>query len=385
MNAKNKKVVSLILGFMLVFVVMAPAIARATSPNVLEGLQTQLNSIKLQIISLFQRFGIASDKTPSCAYGTTDGQCAVRSGSMTSACAKEGEQTNDTIKCCDGLVVNRSVCAKPQTKCQNAGQFCGGIAAGAFQCCAGLVCKLNGNYPDAGGTCVANQPCPDARGAKAGEACNLATTFAKNPQSGQCCQYPSSCNAPEDWSTFKSERECENLVCLKVAEPPASFCRDGTATPISDNTGCVSGYECKKIGTCPAPLESGNLCLPPVKAFAKNPDTGECCSYESTCVIPKDWRVFYSKEECASGTLNCVGEGGAIGYEVTALGSNDWERTGKYLKCCDGLVQIDYATRPNTNGVCTSVHGWLGSTCTRCGDGICGSGENKCNCPHDCK
>ncbi|MDD4319628.1 MAG: hypothetical protein PHW10_04885 [Candidatus Peribacteraceae bacterium] len=33
-----------------------------------------------------------------------------------------------------------------------AGEFCGGIAG--FQCADGLTCKYDGNYPDAGGTCV---------------------------------------------------------------------------------------------------------------------------------------------------------------------------------------------------------------------------------------
>lgn len=32
------------------------------------------------------------------------------------------------------------------------GGFCGGI--GAIQCKKGLVCKLDGTYPDAGGICV---------------------------------------------------------------------------------------------------------------------------------------------------------------------------------------------------------------------------------------
>ncbi|MFA5076955.1 MAG: hypothetical protein WC488_00840 [Candidatus Micrarchaeia archaeon] len=32
------------------------------------------------------------------------------------------------------------------------GEFCGGIAA--FQCESGLECRLDGTYPDAGGTCI---------------------------------------------------------------------------------------------------------------------------------------------------------------------------------------------------------------------------------------
>ncbi len=34
------------------------------------------------------------------------------------------------------------------------GKFCGGI--GAIKCPSGYTCKLDGNYPDAGGTCVVN-------------------------------------------------------------------------------------------------------------------------------------------------------------------------------------------------------------------------------------
>ena len=32
------------------------------------------------------------------------------------------------------------------------GQFCGGIAG--IACPVGYECKLDGNYPDAGGTCI---------------------------------------------------------------------------------------------------------------------------------------------------------------------------------------------------------------------------------------
>lgn len=45
-----------------------------------------------------------------------------------------------------------SVSASPTTT----GQFCGGIAPGAFPCPAGYSCKLDGDYPDAGGRCVPN-------------------------------------------------------------------------------------------------------------------------------------------------------------------------------------------------------------------------------------
>lgn len=36
------------------------------------------------------------------------------------------------------------------------GKFCGGIAANLpeFQCPTGYICKLEGDYPDAGGSCI---------------------------------------------------------------------------------------------------------------------------------------------------------------------------------------------------------------------------------------
>lgn len=50
--------------------------------------------------------------------------------------------------------------------------------------------------------------------------------------------------------------------------------------------------------------------------------------------------------------------------------------------CCPGLVVIN-PVQPNTEGNCPSP--MIGvSVCTKCGNGICGLGENKCNCPADC-
>ena len=49
---------------------------------------------------------------------------------------------------------SESECSSATASCRAAGQMCGGIAAGAFQCCNGLTCQLNGSYPDASGICV---------------------------------------------------------------------------------------------------------------------------------------------------------------------------------------------------------------------------------------
>lgn len=52
------------------------------------------------------------------------------------------------------------------------------------------------------------------------------------------------------------------------------------------------------------------------------------------------------------------------------------------LPCCPGLAPVS-CDKPDSNGNCNE--GCVGtSVCTKCGDGTCGKGENRCNCPSDC-
>jgi len=52
------------------------------------------------------------------------------------------------------------------------------------------------------------------------------------------------------------------------------------------------------------------------------------------------------------------------------------------LSCCEGLTPIS-CSKP-FNDTCPSAICIGASICTKCGDGVCGPGENKCNCPEDC-
>ena len=49
--------------------------------------------------------------------------------------------------------------------------------------------------------------------------------------------------------------------------------------------------------------------------------------------------------------------------------------------CCPGLDMIT-AAEPMPGGSCMVAPDI--AVCTSCGDGICGPGENICNCPADC-
>ena len=60
------------------------------------------------------------------------------------------------------LSLNANRFAKLGTSCSNS--FCGGIAG--TRCCAGMSCKIDADYPDAGGQCILTQQpvdsCPGA-------------------------------------------------------------------------------------------------------------------------------------------------------------------------------------------------------------------------------
>lgn len=51
-------------------------------------------------------------------------------------------------------------------------------------------------------------------------------------------------------------------------------------------------------------------------------------------------------------------------------------------QCCDNLVKVSCG-KPDQNGECSAPCAGA-SICANCGDGVCGKGENKCNCPQDC-
>lgn len=74
--------------------------------------------------------------------------------------------TQEALICPGGSVVGRSgpkcefAPCPTLTKINNPKGFCGGIAG--IKCPGGYICQLNGNYPDAGGTCTKTAPNPKA-------------------------------------------------------------------------------------------------------------------------------------------------------------------------------------------------------------------------------
>lgn len=103
---------------------------------------------------------------------------------------------------------------------------------------------------------------------------------------------------------------------------------------------------------------------------------------------------------CAPGTGTACCEGMKQGMCFAYGGLyGDWRRAGEQYdgkvicaQCCEGLerrgvVVRGNATPPEVDGLPDGCD--VGAppsvlVCLRCGDGVCGTGEDFCNCPEDC-
>lgn len=99
-----------------------------------------------------------------------------------------------------------------------------------------------------------------------------------------------------------------------------------------------------------------------IRTGADGGQTGYCKFTDgSEC---EEWAYF--RGECKSG--DCIGEG---------LFSTNYDPTPK---CCKGLQTAAPYSDDNCNEPLNDLN-----ACINCPNGICGIGENKCNCPQDCK
>jgi hypothetical protein len=113
-------------------------------------------------------------------------------------------------------------------------------------------------------TLVDCNTCPGpTTNARPADICAAVVTWAKDPESGNCCQYGSPCSAPVGWKQFGTAEACESAP------------------------------------SCPAPTTSfaPEACVT-VVVWAKDPVTGGCCQYGDPCSAPADWQQFYTPNEC---------------------------------------------------------------------------------------
>jgi len=97
-------------------------------------------------------------------------------------------------------------------------------------------------------------------------------------------------------------------------------------------------------------------------------------------------QILETGEECDDGNI-IDGDGCSANCTIEQMQCIAEGESGAVIpdgpQCCEGLTQIG-CDQPDQSGECSG--GCVGAFyCTMCGNGICGLGENKCNCPQDCK
>jgi len=84
----------------------------------------------------------------------------------------------------------------------------------------------------------------------------------------------------------------------------------------------------------------------------------------------------------AGRTATCFQYGGVRGACTGAGGT--LEAKDVCAICCAGLTRISLDA-PGDGGACESTAPPSLFLCAACGDGVCSEGENRCNCPGDCR
>ena len=121
--------------------------------------------------------------------------------------------------------------------------------------------------------------CPTAR-PSSDASCATAAVFAKDPTSGTCCPYASTCAVPDSWAQFGSAPACLGI----------------------DSGGCPAGFaDCNQSTQdgCETRTPAGTTCANACSASPDAPDGGSASS------------VACPGEPCPTGTV-CVAEVGGI-------------------------------------------------------------------------
>ncbi len=254
---------------------------------------------------------------------------ACPNGCKDGACVKEDKCSSDSdcelvfSSCsCSWTCVKRS--DKPRVDCARVCPV--QVGAGKPTCnCIGSECVLGSS------TC--------------GKVCKYAGTRSEgwyNSCTGALIQY-ATCG------TQTCVNKCGDGICQQVVcEATTCPCAETSANCPQD---CTIN-ECKIDSDCPIMCPMSPAC-----------EEGKPCV--QGCLSPK-----CINGKCISQPQTCVGEGQKIKWD-------DYTS-----ECCRGLNKINDPSGFSDD--CNAMILSNGNVCAKCGDGNCGLGESKCNCPRDC-
>jgi|GEM_PF-2378110 len=269
-----------------------------------------------------------------CGIGENKCNCARDCGTIT--CVKENEITSDNNRpCCAGLVIKRI-----NLDCAT-GTDCSG-AASKFTCTKS-ACASEGQRIYASWSGLAPNTC-----------CAELSPIANCTESGTCVNDGSSVCA-----------KCGNGVC-GIGENKANCPKDcGAATCSKDNQSCGQIINGQQINCC-----DGYECSYPAISVGSGNNTSQPITIGSGggTSIGTPSQILRTGI-CVKKNSTCGAEGQQIFASWSGMGPN---------ACCAGLASIANCIE---NGGCLNNGS---SICAKCGNGVCGLGENKANCPKDC-
>jgi hypothetical protein len=146
--------------------------------------------------------------------------------------------------------------------------------------------------------------------------------FARDPEGGECLALQSPCLVPDGWEYFTDEAACGGgLSMCRGSEE----CDDGQVCDvrscISDDVGiCVSlpedcSEEVDPVWGCDGVQYANDCqrlvadvrmdlddavtgCADDAPVWARDPETGACTYFASSCYVPSTWPLFFGREEC---------------------------------------------------------------------------------------
>ncbi len=177
------------------------------------------------------------------------------------------------------------------------------------------------------------------------------------------CDEPVECYTDADCAVWDPcvKAYCEDGQCVYVEIPNCGnqYCWG--------NDMCLAGQFCNfpgcavETGICTDIPEICPYLWAPVCGCDGNTYANECIAFSSSISVAYEG-------ECDA---DCVPEGeGFSTFDPSIQG------------CCEGLTAIQEAWYDEETGMCGGVGNAF--VCTYCGNGLCGLGENICNCPEDC-